>query len=139
MGENNPFGFDPEDLDRVFRDAGEGLRDLAAKIGRFVEQPDAGIPWASIFPDLAGAPRTRPAPPTAGETGDGVWVIYTLDDDGTARVEQVFPTELEALRAHKNNTDPRRSVRFLPYGVTAGILDRREEEDREEKDTDETG
>ena len=27
MSQSGPFGFDPEDLDRVFREAGDGLRD----------------------------------------------------------------------------------------------------------------
>ena len=31
--------------------------------------------------------------------------------------------ELEALRANKNNTDPSRKVRFLPYGIGVSVLD----------------
>ena len=31
--------------------------------------------------------------------------------------------ELDALRANKNNTDPTRKVRFLPYGIAASVLD----------------
>ena len=58
-----------------------------------------------------------------GQTRDGVWVVYSVDAAGFARVEQVYRTELDALRAHKNNTDPSRSVRFLPYGVSVGVLD----------------
>ena len=46
-----------------------------------------------------------------------------VDDDGGARVEQVYATELEALRANKTNTDPRRNVRFLPYGIAVSALD----------------
>jgi hypothetical protein len=82
---------------------------MTSLLGRFV-QPD----------------RTRPSKPedqTAGETGSGVWVIYSIDDAGGARVEQVFPSELEALRAHRDNTDEHRRVRFLPYGVPATALD----------------
>lgn len=68
--------------------------------------------------------RTQPRPETTGEKGDGVWVVYTTEDDGVARVDQVHRTELDALRTLKGNTDPRRSVRFLPYGMSVSILDR---------------
>ncbi|MCR8693647.1 hypothetical protein NWP13_13985 [Rhodococcus pyridinivorans] len=111
MAENNPFGFDPEDLDRVVREAGEELRELKDRIFSFLEPPVAPT-------------RTQPRPETTGEKGDGVWVVYTTDDDGVARVDQVHRTELDALRTLKGNTDPRRSVRFLPYGMSVSILDR---------------
>ncbi|WP_418345052.1 hypothetical protein [Rhodococcus pyridinivorans] len=111
MAENNPFGFDPEDLDRVVREAGEELRELKDRIFSFLEPPVAPT-------------RTQPRPETTGEKGDGVWVVYTTEDDGVARVEQVHRTELDALRTLKGNTDPRRSVRFLPYGMSVSILDR---------------
>ncbi|TWH24202.1 hypothetical protein L618_001000001660 [Rhodococcus rhodochrous J45] len=111
MAENNPFGFDPEDLDRVVREAGEELRELKDRIFSFLEPP--------VTPT-----RTQPRPETTGEKGDGVWVVYTTDDDGVARVDQVHRTELDALRTLKGNTDPRRSVRFLPYGMSVSILDR---------------
>ncbi|MET0315861.1 MAG: hypothetical protein ABW188_03470, partial [Rhodococcus fascians] len=48
--------------------------------------------------------------------------IYTVSDDGAA-IDQVFATELDALRAHKDNTDPTRKVRFLPYGMSVSALD----------------
>ncbi|MEQ0682179.1 hypothetical protein ABLO03_07295 [Mycobacterium tuberculosis] len=76
---------------------------------------------AASFEDLSR--RSRPAPETAGEAGDGVWAIYTVDADGGARVEQVYATELDALRANKDNTDPKRKVRFLPYGIAVSVLD----------------
>ncbi|MFD4181804.1 hypothetical protein [Rhodococcus sp. NPDC058514] len=123
MSSKGPFGFDPEDIDRIAREASAGLRDAAEKVGRFLD--DAGIPYSHSF-DVGTStswPRPRSRRDTAGETGDGVWAIYIVDDDGSARVDQVFATELEALRAHKNNTDPRRLVRFLPYGVTVSVLD----------------
>ena len=31
MSGNGPFGFDPEDFDRVIRDAGDGRRDALSK------------------------------------------------------------------------------------------------------------
>ncbi|WP_241384938.1 hypothetical protein [Rhodococcus sp. CH91] len=111
MAENNPFGFDPEDLDRVVREAGEELRGLRDRIFSFLEPP-------------AAPTRTQARPETTGETGDGVWVVYTSDDEGVARVDQVHRTELDALRTLKGNTDPRRSVRFLPFGMSVSILDR---------------
>ena len=35
--------------------------------------------------------------------------------------------ELDALRANRNNTDPSRKVRFLPYGIAVSVLDDSEE------------
>ena len=52
-----------------------------------------------------------------------MWSIYTVDEDGKAHVEEVYSTELDALRANKNNTDPTRKVRFLPYGIAVSVLD----------------
>jgi hypothetical protein len=35
MSSNGPFGFDPDDFDRVAREAGEGLRDALDGVSRF--------------------------------------------------------------------------------------------------------
>lgn len=121
MGDYGPFGFDPDEFDRVIREGSEGLRDAFERIGRFISSSGAGTGWSAIFEDLSR--RSRPAPETAGEAGDGVWAIYTVDADGGARVEQVYATELDALRANKDNTDPKRKVRFLPYGIAVSVLD----------------
>lgn len=120
MGDYGPFGFDPDEFDRVIREGSEGLRDAFERIGRFLSSSGAGTGWSAIFEDLSPA---SPAPETAGEAGDGVWAIYTVDADGGARVEQVYATELDALRANKDNTDPKRKVRFLPYGIAVSVLD----------------
>jgi hypothetical protein len=50
-------------------------------------------------------------------------VIYTVSSDGDAQVEQIYATELDALRANKHNTDSNRRVRFLPYGIAVSVLD----------------
>ncbi|HYB36363.1 MAG TPA: hypothetical protein VEF72_11730 [Mycobacterium sp.] len=121
MGDYGPFGFDPEDLDRVIREASEGLRDAFERISRHFTVPGDRAGWSAFFEDLAR--RSRPEPETAGEAGDGVWAIYTVGADGGARVEEVYATELDALRANKNNTDPTRKVRFLPYGIAVSVLD----------------
>ena len=121
MDENGRFGFDPEDFDRMFRDASEGLREAFDGISRFFTLPGERAGWSGLLEDLARRTRTRPE--TAGEAGDGVWVIYTVSDDGGARVEEVYATELDALRANKHNTDPKRKVRFLPYGIAVSVLD----------------
>lgn len=121
MGDYGPFGFDPDEFDRVIREGSEGLRDAFERIGRFLSSSGAGTGWSAIFEDLSR--RSRPAPETAGEAGDGVWAIYTVDADGGARVEQVYATELDALRANKDNTDAKRKVRFLPYGIAVSVLD----------------
>ncbi|MDV7242173.1 MULTISPECIES: hypothetical protein [Rhodococcus] len=132
MANERPFGFDPDDLDRVIREASEELRGFKDKIVHFVEA-DAQIPWTGLFADIAArTKRPEPRPETTGDTGDGVWAIYSIDDGGVARVEEVYATELDALRAHKHNTDPRRSVRFLPYGVTVSVLDQPKEDQPKE-------
>jgi hypothetical protein len=121
VGEYGAFGFDPEDFDRVIREGSEGLRDALERIGRFLGGPGGRTGWSAVFEDLSR--RSRPEPETTGEAGDGVWAIYTVDGDGGARVEQVYATELDALRANKNNVDSTRKVRFLPYGIAVSVLD----------------
>ncbi|BBZ60340.1 hypothetical protein [Mycolicibacterium monacense] len=116
MSNNGPFGFDPDDLDRVAREALEG-------VGRFFTTSGERAGWGALIDELGRFGRPRTEPETTGETGDGVWAIYTVDADGDAHIEQVFPTELDALRANKNNTDPTRKVRFLPYGIAVSVLD----------------
>lgn len=128
MPTNGPFGIDPEDFERALRGAGTELRDLLGKAGVYLDRVDhASIgSLASLLGQFVQPQRTRPPEPEGditGETGSGVWVIYRIDDSGEARVDQVFPSELEALRAHRDNTDGRRRVRFLPYGVPASVLD----------------
>jgi hypothetical protein len=126
VGDYGAFGFDPDEFDRVIREGSEGLRDLFERIGKFVAGPAARTGWSAFFEDLSRRPRSRPE--TAGEAGDGVWAIYTVDGDGGARVEQVYATELDALRANKENLDPKRKVRFLPYGIAVSVLDDDSEE-----------
>lgn len=120
---NGPFGFDPEDLDRVVREAGEGLREALGGFGRFVNTSGERAGWSTLFDEFSRGTRPRNRPETAGETGDGVWAIFTIDGEGGAHIEQVYPTELDALRANKDNTDPTRRVRFLPYGIAVSVLD----------------
>ena len=126
MDDNGRFGFEPEDFEHVIRDATEGLRDMFDGVGRFLTFPGDRSGGASVFEDLARRTRTRPE--TAGEAGDGVWAIYSMSADGGARVEEVYATELDALRANQNNTDTTRKVRFLPYGIAVSVLDGPHEE-----------
>ncbi|MGE0215732.1 hypothetical protein [Mycolicibacterium sp.] len=123
MSNSGPFGIDPEEFDRVVREAGEGLREALGGLGKFVNNPGQTAGWTALFDDFTRGTRTRARPETTGEAGDGVWAIYTVDGAGGAHIEQVYPTELEALRANKNNTDPNRRVRFLPYGIAVSVLD----------------
>ncbi|MFT4125735.1 MAG: hypothetical protein QM662_05840 [Gordonia sp. (in: high G+C Gram-positive bacteria)] len=113
--DNARFGFDPEEFDRLAREAGEGLREI---FGRIVAGSVGPQTWSSFV----NASSPAPAPQTAGEAGSGVWAVFVVDDAGT-RVEQVYATELEALRANQHNTDGRRRVRFLPYGIAVSALD----------------
>jgi hypothetical protein len=123
MSSNGPFGFDPEEFHRVAREAGEGLRDALDGVSRFFSTSGERAGWASLFDEFSRYSRTKSEPETTGETGDGVWAIYTVDDGGGAHIEEVYPSELDALRANKNNTDPARKVRFLPYGIAVSVLD----------------
>ena len=133
MENNGPFGFDPDEFDRVLRDASEGLRDA---FGKFLSgsQEKAGLGILLDEFTRRSRPQPRPEPETAGEAGDGVWAIYIADGDGKAHVEQVYRTELDALRANKHNTDPSRSVRFLPYGIDVSVLDAGEKSDAADDD-----
>ncbi|RRQ28308.1 hypothetical protein DK926_07865 [Rhodococcus sp. Eu-32] len=108
MTNNGPFGIDPEDFDRFAKEASDGLRDVVDQVGKFFG---------------GGATRTAPEPPKPTSPADGVWAIYTVSEDGAALIDQLYATELDALRAHKDNTDPTRKVRFLPYGVSVSVLE----------------
>ncbi|WP_433520581.1 hypothetical protein ACQPZ2_24440 [Nocardia pseudovaccinii] len=122
MAPDRPFGFDPEEFERALREAGVEFRDLLGKAGEYIDRT-SGSTLASLLGQFVQPTRPpKPEGETSGETGSGVWVIYSIDDVGEARVEQVFPSELEALRAHRDNTDERRRVRFLPYGVPTTAL-----------------
>lgn len=121
MDDDGVFGFDPEDVDRVLHEAGEGLRAAFDRFTQVFTTPGDRAGWGAFVADLTRA--ARPGPATTGEAGDGVWAIYTVDDSGTAHVEQVYATEIEALRANQRDADPNRRVRFLPYGIAVGVLD----------------
>jgi len=140
MDNNGPFGFDPDEFDRVVRETGEGLRDALDRVGRFLNAPAEGGGFQMLFDQFVRpTPRQRPEPETAGEAGDGVWAIYITDAEGKAQVEQVYQTELDALRANKRNTDPTRNVRFLPYGIDVSVLDAASESGGPEDDAGQTG
>ncbi len=124
MDNNGPFGIDPDEFDRVVRETGEGLRSAFDQVGRFFNGSPGNTGLGLLFDQFAKpTPKGRPQPETAGEAGDGVWAIYIADSTGKAHVEQVYKSELDALRANKLNTDPNRNVRFLPYGIDVSVLD----------------
>lgn len=119
MSQSGPFGMDPEEFDRVLRDAGDSLRDALDRLGKRAS-------WATLLDEFtrSARPAAKPAEPeTTGSAGDGVWAIYTVGTDGGAHIEEVYPSELDALRANRSNTDPARRVRFLPYGIAVSVLD----------------
>ncbi len=113
---NTPPGFGPGDFDAFAREAADHLRDA---FGKLMQTPTGRAAW-SAFDDPSAKHRHEPT--TAGERGAGVWAICLVDDTG-AHVEEVYATELDALRSNRHNTDPKRAVRFLPYGVTVSVLD----------------
>jgi hypothetical protein len=119
MASNEPFGFDPDDLDRLFPGARDQLRGALGQFARMLNASGEG----RTFDEFRRARRAVPASETTADTGEGVWMIYSVDPDGDARVEQVYATELEALRANQHNTDTNRRVRFLPYGIPVAVLD----------------
>ena len=123
MASNEPFGFDPEDLDRIFPGASEQLRGALGQFARLLNGSGQRAARSGVFEELGRGRCAAPASETTGETGEGVWMIYTVDGDGDARVEQVYATELDALRANKHNTDSNRKVRFLPHGIAVTVLD----------------
>ena len=141
MDNNGPFGIDPEEFDRVVRETGEGLRSAFDQVGRFFNGSPGNTGLGFLFDQFAKpTPKSRPQPETAGEAGDGVWAIYISDATGKAHVEQVYKTELDALRANKLNTDPNRNVRFLPYGIDVSVLDANtDKSDKADADSDSTG
>lgn len=114
MGEHGGFGFDPDEFDRMIREGSEGLRDVFERVSRFVAAPGARSGWSTIFEDLSRRPR--PAPETAGEAGDGVWAIYTVDDGGGAHVERSMrPNSTRCARTRTTSTRNAKSV-FCPMG-----------------------
>lgn len=129
MTNNGPFGIDPEDFDRFAKEASDGLRDVVDQVGKiigqsgFTGQSGGGSPWGAFFGETQTRPKPAPEPATTGDKGDGVWAIYTVAEDGSAHIDQLYATELDALRAHKDNVDPARKVRFLPYGVSVSVLE----------------
>jgi hypothetical protein len=123
MGNSGPFGFDPEEFDRIVREAGEGFREALDRINAFMTTSGGRAGWSKLFDEFGYGTRGRREPETTGETGEGVWAIYTVLDDGGAHVEEVYATELDALRANQHNRDTSRKVRFLPYGIAVSVLD----------------
>ncbi|MFT4201126.1 hypothetical protein [Gordonia sp. (in: high G+C Gram-positive bacteria)] len=111
--DNNPFGMNPDDFERFTREAGENLRNMFSD---FLGQ-NAGF----AAPFTTTRKRPHPEPETAAEAGNGVWAIIAKVGK-KAQVEQVFATEIEALRANQSNDGSRR-VRFLPYGIPIDALD----------------
>ena len=89
MANNEPFGFDPEDLDRFVRGAGEQLRGALGQFGKLLENSGERPGFSAFFDEFGRRPRSAPEPETAGATGDGVWAIFSVDGDGAAQVEEV--------------------------------------------------
>ena len=123
MTNSGPFGFDPDEFDRLVREAGEGLRDMFSRVNSFLVTPGERSGWAAMFDEFSRSMRPKAEPETAGEAGEGVWAIYAVQPDGGARVEEVYATELDALRANQHNTEATRKVRFLPYGIAVSVWD----------------
>ena len=125
MSSNGPFGFDPDDFDRVIREAGEGLRDA---VGKFLDMTGERAGWSVLFDEFSR--RQRREPETTGETGDGVWAIYTVDEHGGAHVEEVYSDRTRRVARQQEQHRPGAqgalpSVRHRRQraGLLAGRLD----------------
>lgn len=124
MSSNGPFGIDPEEFDRAVREAAESLWGSIDQVSKFFDRGADLAGWSAVVDNIV---RRKPAhAPSTEANASGVWVVYTLTEDGSAHVEEVFPSEIDALRANRNNVDPKRKVRFLPFGVAVSVLDREE-------------
>ncbi len=123
MANNEPFGFDPDDLDRLFPGMGDQLKGALGQLGQLLGGSGQQAGRAGSFGESGRTSRSSQELATTGDSGDGAWVIYSVTGDGGAQVEQIYATELEALRANKHNTDTTRRVRFLPYGMAVTVLD----------------
>lgn len=122
MAQNDPFGPGDDDFDRFAREVGDGLKDM---VGKFLAGQGGQAAWSKLTDAAARPRRTEQSGPAGAEPSapaGGVWAIVAVDDSGP-RVEQVYPTELEALRANQHNTEAGRRVRFLPWGIAVDALD----------------
>ncbi|CDP81823.1 hypothetical protein BN975_00061 [Mycolicibacterium farcinogenes] len=109
MSGSGPFGFDPEDFDRVAREAGEGLRDALDGLSKFITRPGQAGGWAGLIDEFARFSQPRTEPETTGEKGDGVWAIYTVDDAGA-------PTSSRCTRTNSRPCGPTRATRIRAAG-----------------------
>lgn len=116
MASNDPFGFDPDDLSRM-------LQGALGQFGRLLDGSDDRSGLSALFAQNTRRTGSGLERETTGDTGDGVWAVYIVDARGGAQVEQIFASELDALRANKHNTESNRKVRFLPYGIAVSVLD----------------
>ena len=105
MSNNGPFGFDPDDFDRMVREAGEVFATPWATV---FQQSGQRPGWSTLF-DQAGR-RARPEPETTGDIGDGVWAIFIVSDEGIATVEQVYASR-DSTRCGPTSTTPTPSGR----------------------------
>ena len=122
MSSNGPFGFDPEEFDRVVREAGEGLRDALDGVGRFFNTSGERAGWANLVDEFTrySRPKRSRKRLVRRATGSG----RSTPSTRRRRPHRAgVPDRLDALRANKNNTDPTRKVRFLPYGIAVSVLD----------------
>ena len=62
MSSNGPFGFDPEEFDRVVREAGEGLRDALDGVSRFFTTSGERAPWGTIFDEFSRYTQSKTEP-----------------------------------------------------------------------------
>ena len=112
------------DLERIARDSQIASRTpgLVAGVARGSE-----VVWSTAIgvADLDGTDADDGAVTQVDDAVGPRRVPRVMRDeqDGGARVEQVYATEIDALRANQHNTDVTRKVRFLPYGIAVTALD----------------
>ena len=73
MASNDPFGFDPDDLDRIFPGMGDQLRGALGQLGRLLNGSGQRPGWSALFDEPGRRPHPSTELDTTGDTGDGAW------------------------------------------------------------------
>ena len=131
MSNNGPFGFDPDDFDRVVREAGEVFATPSAMCS---SSPANVAGWRRAIRSVGRRSRT---PGTRNHRRDRRRVSGPSSSSATTASRpsnRCTPPRLDALRANKYNTDPKRKVRFLPYGIAVTVLDESDDESLDESE-----
>ena len=99
-----PSGFDPEDLDRVVREAGEGLREALDGLGRFVGTSGERAGWSMLFDEFTRGTRPRTEPETTVRPATGCGPSSPSTPAAARRSSRCIP--LSWMRCGRTRTTP---------------------------------